>query len=86
MKKLESKSIKEWIENGKKSNKDYVFYDGYCLDLSNFKYLHPGGSQIVQSYLYKDVTSILFTVFPHNKVTTPKILERYRVGILAEVP
>lgn len=32
-----------------------------------FKNIHPGGSQVIKNYLFKDVTDILFTVFPHNK-------------------
>lgn len=47
-----------------------------------FKNFHPGGAQVIRNYLFKDITDILFTVFPHNKQRVDKILERYIVGKL----
>jgi len=50
--------------------------------MSHFKFIHPGGSQVIRNYLFKDITDILFTVFPHNKQRVDNILEKYIVGKL----
>jgi cytochrome b involved in lipid metabolism len=44
----------------------YIFFKGFCLDLTGFIRKHPGGSKVLQKYYYKDVTTILFTIYPHR--------------------
>lgn len=41
---------------------------------------HPGGAQAINKYIYKDVTEILFSVYPHNKHYTLRKLQKYHVG------
>lgn len=52
------------------------------LDLTNFITEHPGGKKALVNYVNKDITDILFKVYPHKKDTILKVLERYKIGTL----
>lgn len=52
------------------------------LDLTDFIYEHPGGKKALSNYYYKDITDILFSVFPHKPEKTLPVLEQYVVGVL----
>jgi len=43
------------------------FYDGKVYNLTYFIDKHPGGRKAIMNYIYKDITNILFKVFPHDK-------------------
>lgn len=62
-----TRRVDEWIAFAKKSNKNLVFYEDKVLDLSAFMNQHPGGKKALLNYLNKDITNILFTVFPHKR-------------------
>lgn len=78
------KRVEEWISFGKKSNKTIFFYQDKVLDLTNFMSLHPGGKQALRDYLNKDITKIIFTVYPHKKETTIPTLMKYVIGKILE--
>lgn len=62
-----TRRVDEWITFSKKSNKNLVFYEDKVLDLSAFMNQHPGGKKALMNYINKDITAILFTVFPHKR-------------------
>jgi len=74
------KRIDDWIAFGNKANKNIVFYEDKALDITGFMNQHPGGRKALTNYLNKDITSILFTVFPHKKEATLNTLLRYTIG------
>ena len=54
------------------------------LDLTEFIFEHPGGKKALTNYFYKDITDILFKVFPHKKDKTLQTLFKYIVGTIPE--
>jgi len=46
--------------------------------------LHPGGKKALINYINKDITHIIFTVYPHPKETTLKTLKKYVIGYIPE--
>ena len=54
------------------------------LDLTEFIPLHPGGKKALANYINKDITEILFKVYPHKKEHTLKILNRYAIGAIRD--
>jgi hypothetical protein len=42
--------------------------------------LHPGGKKALSNYVFKDITDIIFTVYPHKKESTINTLLSYVVG------
>lgn len=79
-----TKRVDEWISFSKKSNKSIFFYQDKVLDLTNFMSIHPGGKKALINYLNKDITNIIFTVYPHKKEKTLNILTRYVIGKIPE--
>ena len=45
---------------------------------------HPGGLKAIKNYIFKDVTNILFEVYPHKKDTTVAKLMKFQVGLIPE--
>ncbi len=45
---------------------------------------HPGGVKAIKNYVYKDITNIIFLVFPHQKDTTLPKLMKYQIGFIPE--
>jgi len=54
------------------------------LDLTNFMDLHPGGKKALINYINKDITNIIFTVYPHTREKTLKTLKKYMIGYIPE--
>jgi len=79
-----TKRVDEWIALSKKSHKDIFFYQDKVLDLTNFMEIHPGGKKALTNYLNKDITNIVFTVYPHKKETTHSTLIKYVIGKIPE--
>jgi cytochrome b involved in lipid metabolism len=66
-----------------KQNRKYiVFYEEKVLDISQFIYSHPGGKKVLISYIYKDITASLFTVFKHHRETTLTTLAQFIIGTI----
>jgi cytochrome b involved in lipid metabolism len=57
---MEKKSIEQWIIQGKKNCKNYLFFQNKVLNLDDFMSEHPGGVKAIKNYIFKDVTNILF--------------------------
>jgi cytochrome b involved in lipid metabolism len=57
----------EWIALGKQARKQIFFYEDKVLDLTHFMGEHPGGKKALTNYVYKDITDIIFSVYPHKK-------------------
>ncbi len=68
------RTIEEWITYGKGRHRYIFFFEERVLDLTDFIPQHPGGKKAIINYLGKDVSSILFNVYPHNRDTTLKVL------------
>lgn len=81
---MEKKSIEQWIYQGKKNCKNYLFFENKVLELTDFMSHHPGGIKAIKNYIYKDVTNILFEVYPHQKDITIARLLKYQVGLIPE--
>ena len=79
-----TKRVDEWIASSKKLNKSIFFYQDKVLDLSNFMEIHPGGKKALTNYLNKDITNIIFTVYPHKRETTLSTLIKYVIGRIPE--
>jgi hypothetical protein len=41
---------------------------------------HPGGKKALGNYVFKDVTEIIFSVYPHKRETTIRKLNTYITG------
>jgi cytochrome b involved in lipid metabolism len=78
------KRADEWIASSKKSHKSIFFYQDKVLDLTNFMEIHPGGKKALTNYINKDITNIIFTVYPHKKETTQSTLMNYAIGKIPE--
>lgn len=51
------------------------------FDLTNFKYLHPGGEKIIEKYNNKDISDIFYnTTYHSNIVKISEILEKYIIS------
>lgn len=77
------KEFEEWVSWGKQKKRFLTFYKENVFDLTDFVRIHPGGRKSLDNYIYKDVTDLLFTVYPHKKETTMPALNQYIVGINA---
>lgn len=64
------RSAEEWVLYAKQHHKYIVFYEEKVLDLTQFIHRHPGGKKALLSYIYKDVTDILFKVYKHQPEVT----------------
>lgn len=42
--------------------------------------MHPGGKKALENYIFKDITDILFRVYPHKKEETLSKLAKYKIG------
>jgi len=62
-----NKNIHQWITHGKQYNRMLFFYEEKVLDLTEFSIQHPGGKKALANYIFKDITDILFNVFPHKR-------------------
>lgn len=56
-----------------------VFFDEKVLDLTDFLDKHPGGSKAIQHYRNKNISKILFQVYPHSPYTK-SLLMLYSIG------
>jgi len=54
------------------------------VDLTDFVNKHPGGKKAISNYFYKDITDILFSVYPHKSEQTLTVLGRYVVGSIPD--
>lgn len=52
--------------------------------MSEFILRHPGGKKALANYINKDITEILFKVFPHKKEHTLKILFTFIIGSIRD--
>ena len=68
-----------------KFQRPYIFFKGYCLDISDFIKRHPGGTKVLQKYYYQDMTTKLYVVFPHNQERVVAILEEYSIGLVKNI-
>jgi hypothetical protein len=41
--------------------------------------IHPGGKKALRNYVYKDISKILFTIYPHSS-STLSTLNQYAIG------
>lgn len=42
--------------------------------------MHPGGKKALANYVYKDITQILFNIYPHSPQILKK-LDKYIIGV-----
>ena len=61
------KTIQDWIEHGRTLHKTIFFYEDNALDLKRFIEMHPGGQKAIMNYLHKDISEIVFSVYPHKR-------------------
>lgn len=54
--------------------------------MTDFIQLHPGGKKALINYTNKDITDILFKVYPHKKENTLNLLNKYKIGTLSDRP
>lgn len=74
------RTTEQWISYAKQRQRYFCFYQEQVLDLTDFVNRHPGGKKAISNYFYKDITEILFGVFPHKPEQTLAVLGRYVVG------
>ena len=79
------KRKEHWISYAKPIKKQLFFYEDKVLDLTNFMNEHPGGRKALTNYVYKDITDIIFSVYPHKKEPTLIKLLSYTVGKIPPV-
>lgn len=60
-------TTQEWTAYGKRYNRMIFFYEEKVLDLTEFALYHPGGKKAIANYIFKDITDIIFNVFPHKR-------------------
>jgi cytochrome b involved in lipid metabolism len=78
------KPMLEWINQSKITKRMYFFYEDRVLDLTEFMNIHPGGQKALKNYVSKDITDILFSVYPHSTQSTLQVLFRYQIGKIPE--
>ena len=75
------KQLDEWVSWGKEKKRFIAFHKERVLDLTEFVKIHPGGRKSLENYIYKDVSELIFTVYPHKKETTINTLFKYAIGV-----
>ena len=79
-----SRSMEQWAQLGRQKHRYFYFYEEKVLDLTDCIQLHPGGKKALLNYTNKDITDILFKVYPHRRETTLALLSKYRIGTLSD--
>ena len=69
-----------WVREAKEQKKSIFFFQDRVLDLTKFQNIHPGGKKALSNYIYKDISDTVFSVYPHSKEHTTKILLTYAIG------
>jgi cytochrome b involved in lipid metabolism len=59
------KSVDQWIQYAKYQHRYILFFEDKVIDITNFITQHPGGKKTLIDYIYKDVTNVLFKIYPH---------------------
>jgi cytochrome b involved in lipid metabolism len=49
-----------------KKPKEFVIYDGRILDVSKWKYVHPGSRQVIENHLGEDITNLWNQYHPYT--------------------
>jgi sterol desaturase/sphingolipid hydroxylase (fatty acid hydroxylase superfamily) len=62
-----------------KLNLKYVIIDNEKYDMAEWITLHPGGSNVIEKNLGKDITKIYNIIHGKNKDKNKKILEKYKI-------
>ncbi len=74
-------------------NKNYVLYENYIVDVTEFMYHHPGGQNLIKENLKQDVTRFIngsvslnsnYIPHTHSYLANKHILEKLTIGILKE--
>jgi cytochrome b involved in lipid metabolism len=76
-------SAEEWIQWAKQQHRYIMFHEERVIDVTEFMQAHPGGKKALISYIYKDITDILFKVYKHPKEQTLATLRQYVIGVIA---
>lgn len=76
------RSAEEWIQWAKQQHRYIMFHEERVIDVTEFIHAHPGGKKALISYIYKDVTDILFKVYKHPKEQTLATLRQYMIGMV----
>jgi len=75
-----NKSKESWLQDAKAQKKAIFFFQDRVLDLTKFQNIHPGGKKALSNYIYKDITETVFSVYPHPKEHTTRVLLSYAIG------
>lgn len=65
-----TKSADIWVAWAIRNKRSIFFFENKVLDLTEFAFSHPGGKKSLENFKYKDITSSLFKVFPHDRLPT----------------
>ena len=76
------KRKEQWLAYAKPQRRQLFFYEDKVLDLTTFMSMHPGGKKALTNYVFKDITDIIFSVYPHKKETTLITLLSYSIGMI----
>lgn len=80
----------EILKEIKKHPKDYVFFEEFALDISRFKFTHPGGYFVIRDTIGEDIAKYMIgcSAYRHlNPYTHPtKALEFVKYLAIATIP
>ena len=61
----------------KGSKLEIVIIDDQVINVTQFKFSHPGGEESIEKYIGKDCTEMYYSVNSHKTYTAIKVIEYY---------
>lgn len=79
---MEFESITHAIHYAKGNQFEILFVHGDVIDVTKFKYTHPGGEESVNKYLFQDVSEFYDNIKSHLTQTAIKELQTFKIGTI----
>ena len=77
---MEFETSEDAIKFAKKNFLEILFVEDLVIDVTQFKLTHPAGIEVIDKYLFKDVSESYFNISSHNSQTGILELKNYTIG------
>ena len=76
--------MKSEVARHYKTHDGWIIIDGNVFDISSYLSKHPGGSDIIASYLGRDCSNNFNMISGHNTLAVGKMLSKFKCGVLSK--